>query len=113
VEGRPARLDLAAEAALISFLRHAAPRCSLVHDVSLGGLAVALAKAALWSGVGAEVTLPDDPRAWFGEGGGQAVLACAPEAVDSLGGVPLRRLGVVGGDDLLRVPLATLREAHS
>ena len=32
----------------------AAPRCSLVHDVSLGGLAVALAKAALHSGIGAE-----------------------------------------------------------
>jgi hypothetical protein len=57
--------------------------------------------------------LPDDPRAWFGEGGGQAVLACAPEAVEGLGGVPLRRLGIVGGDDLLGVPLATLREAHS
>ena len=34
---------------------------------------------------------PDDPRAWFGEGGGQAVLACAPEVVELLGGVPLRR----------------------
>ena len=72
--------------------------CSLVHDVSLGGLAVALAKAALHSGIGAEVSLPDDPRAWFGEGGGQAVLACAPGDVDRLGGVPIRRLGIVGGD---------------
>jgi phosphoribosylformylglycinamidine synthase subunit PurL len=89
-----------------------APRCSLVHDVSLGGLAVALAKAALWSGVGAEVTLPDDARAWFGEGGGQAILACAPEVADELGGVPMRRLGVVGGDALLGVSLGELREAH-
>src|SRR6185436_485541 len=39
VGGRPARLDLGAEAALIAFLRDAASRCSLVHDVSLGGLA--------------------------------------------------------------------------
>ena len=54
VGGRPARLDLAAEAALVEFLWRAAPRCSLVHDVSLGGLAVALAKAALHSGIGAE-----------------------------------------------------------
>jgi phosphoribosylformylglycinamidine synthase subunit PurL len=112
VGGRPARLDLAAEAALIEFLWRAAPRCSLVHDVSLGGLAVALAKAALHSGVGAELTLPDDPRAWFGEGGGQAVLACAPRDVDRLGGVPIRRLGIVGGESLLGVELDQLREAH-
>ena len=46
-----------------------------------GGPAVALAEAALWSGVGAEVDLPDDLRAWFGEGGGQAVIACARKDV--------------------------------
>jgi len=56
---------------------------------------------------------PDDPRAWFGEGGGQAVLACAPDEVERLGGVPIRRLGVVGGDSLLRVPLDELRQAHA
>jgi phosphoribosylformylglycinamidine synthase subunit PurL len=112
VAGRPARLELAAEAALVEVLWRSAPRCSLVHDVSLGGLAVALAKAALWSGLGAEVTLPDDPRAWFGEGGGQALLACAPDVADTIGGVPVRRLGVVGGDAILGVPLDALREAH-
>jgi hypothetical protein len=58
------------------------------------------------------VTLPDDPRAWFGEGGGQAVLACAPEMVDRLGGVPIRRLGAVGGETLLGIGLDELREAH-
>jgi phosphoribosylformylglycinamidine synthase len=83
-----------------------------VHDASAGGLAVALAEAALHSGIGAEVTLPDDPRAWFGEGGGQAVLACAPEVADRLGGVPIRRLGVVGGESLLGVGLDELREAY-
>ena len=49
VGGRPARLDLAAEAALVEFLWRAAPQCSLVHDVSHGGLAVALAEAAIHS----------------------------------------------------------------
>ncbi len=83
-----------------------------MHDVSHGGLAVALAEAALHSGLGAEIALPDDPRAWFGEGGGQAVLACAPETVAELGGVPLRRLGVVGGDALLGHSLDALREAN-
>ena len=113
IGGTPPKLDLAAEAALVDFLRLAAPLCSLVHDVSLGGLAVALARAALWSGVGAEVELPADHRAWFGEHGGQAVLACAPEVVEKLGGVPLRRLGIAGGDFLLGLPLETLREAHA
>ena len=112
VGGRPAGLDLEAEAALVEFLWRAAPHCSLVHDVSLGGLGVALAKAALHSRIGADVKLPDDPRAWFGEGGGQAVLACAPGDVDRLGGVPIRKLGVVGGDSLLGQTLAELKEAH-
>jgi phosphoribosylformylglycinamidine synthase len=111
VSGTPARLDLEAEAALIHFLHRAGPHCSLLHDVSLGGLAVALAKAGLHSGVGAELRLPDDPRAWFGEGGGQAVLACPPEVAQTLGGVPTRRLGFVGGDSLLGVGLDELREA--
>jgi phosphoribosylformylglycinamidine synthase len=113
VGGRPARLELAAEAALVEFLWRVAPQCSLVHDVSAGGLAVALAEAAIYSGVGAEVTLPNDPRAWFGEGGGQAVFACAPDVVDRLGGVPIRRLGVVGGETLLGLGLDELREAFA
>ena len=111
VGGRPARLDLSAEAALVEFLWRSAPACSLVHDVSGGGLAVALAEAAIFSGVGAEVELPADARAWFGEGGGQAVLACAPDRVDRLGDVPLRRLGVVGGERLLGIHVVELRAA--
>jgi len=111
--GRPAELDLAAEAGLVDFLWRAAPTLSLAHDVSEGGLAVALAEAALWSGVGAEVELPDEPLLWFGEGGGRAVLACAPRDVGRLEGGPVRRLGTVGGDRLLGVPLGDLRKAWS
>jgi phosphoribosylformylglycinamidine synthase len=113
VGGKPARLDLAGEAALIDFLWRAAPLCSLVHDVSEGGLAVCLAEAAIHGALGAQVELPEDPRAWFGEGGGQAVLAVAPDRVDRLGGVPLRRLGVVGGDRLLGIDVAELTGAWS
>jgi phosphoribosylformylglycinamidine synthase len=109
--GRAAPLDLAAEAALVELCWRAAPRLSLAHDAAEGGLAVALAEAALWSGVGAELDLPDDALAWFGEGGGQVVLACAPDDVERLRVVPLRELGVVGGDSLLGVPLTELRAA--
>jgi phosphoribosylformylglycinamidine synthase len=109
--GRPANLNLAAEALLVEFLWRAAPLLSLAHDASDGGLAVALAEAAIWSGVGAELTLDDGAEALFGEGGGQAVIACAPEDVPRLGGVPLRKLGIAGGDRLLGISLQGLRSA--
>ncbi|HEX6699854.1 MAG TPA: phosphoribosylformylglycinamidine synthase subunit PurL [Gaiellaceae bacterium] len=110
--GRPAPLDLAAEAALVRFLWKAAPLLTLAHDADRGGLAVALAEAALWSGIGAELELPDDELALFGEGGGQAVVACAPEDVPRLGAKGLRRLGVVGGDAICGVPLGELRRVR-
>ena len=102
--GRPAPLDLAAEALLVRFLYETAPPCSLVHDVSEGGLAVALAEAAIASGVGAELDLPDDALALFGEGGGQAIIASS-EKLD------LRRIGTAGGATLLGVPVQDLRQS--
>ena len=110
--GRPAPLDLAAEAALVRFLWKASPLLTLAHDCDRGGLAVALAEAALWSGVGAELELPDDELALFAEGGGQAVVACAPEDVPRLGSRGLVRLGVVGGDSICGVPLEELRRVR-
>jgi phosphoribosylformylglycinamidine synthase subunit PurL len=102
--GRPAPLDLTAEAALVRALYETAPRCSLVHDGSEGGLAVALAEAAIVSGVGAELDLADDALALFGEGGGQAILA-SMEELDS------PRIGSVGGDTVFGVPIDKLRQA--
>jgi phosphoribosylformylglycinamidine (FGAM) synthase-like enzyme len=113
-------IDLRAERALVELLWRAAPDLSLAHDTSAGGLAVALAEAALWSGVGAEVELPDDLPAWFGEGGGQAVIACTRTIATGLiendseshsRGVTVRELGVVGGDHLLEIPLGELERA--
>jgi phosphoribosylformylglycinamidine synthase subunit PurL len=111
VGGQVARLNLSSETLLVEFLWRAAPLLSLAHDAADGGLAVALAEAAILSGIGAELDLPADPLAWFGEGGGQAVVACTREDVPRLGGVPLRELGVVGGDRILGVPLAELGKA--
>jgi phosphoribosylformylglycinamidine synthase len=114
VSGAPPFLDLAAEAALVRFVTEAAPRCSLAHDVAEGGLAVALAEAALHSGVGARLDLSLDPVTLFGEGRGQVILALPSHQVetDPLGsGVDVRRIGEVGGDEILGVPLARLRAA--
>jgi phosphoribosylformylglycinamidine synthase len=106
--GRPAPLDLTAEAELVGDLHRLAPLCSLVHDASEGGVAVALAEVAIVSGLGAELDLPDDELSLFGEGGGQAIIACDPDTVLA----PLvRRIGSVGGDTLLGVPIEDLRQA--
>ena len=109
--GRPAKLDLSAEATLVRFLAKAAPHVSLLHDCAEGGLAVALAECALVSGIGADVELPPDAERLFGEVGGQAIVACDAAFAESLRGVPLRRLGVVGGDAICGVPLNELRDA--
>ena len=109
--GRPAALNLVAEARLVEFLWRAAPSLSLAHDAAEGGLAVALAEAAIWSGVGATLDLDATAETLFGECGGQAVVACAPENVGRLHGIPLQELGVVGGDRLLGVHIGALRTA--
>jgi len=106
VGGSPPALDLEAEAGLIATLWRTAPRCSLVHDAAEGGLAVALAEAAIHSGVGAELDLDaNDAVALFGEGGGRAILASAEE----LEGLP--RIGTVGGSSILGCEVDALRVA--
>ena len=111
--GRPPRPSVAAEAALVAFLAEAAPVLTSAHDCSDGGLAVALAELALWSGAGADVDLEPDALEWFGEGGGRAVVTCRREDVTRLGdAVPLHEIGVVRGDRLLGVTLDRLRAAH-
>ena len=111
--GEPGKLDLRAEATLIRFLAKVAPHVSLLHDAAEGGLAVALVECALFSGIGADVELPPDATRMFGEGGGQAIVACDEQFAAGLRGVPLRRLGVVGGNSICGVPLSELQEAWS
>jgi phosphoribosylformylglycinamidine synthase len=97
-----------------------------VHDLSDGGLAVALAEMALSSGLGAEVEAnPDYSPAqwWFGEDQGRylvtvpdtealnAVLARGTENAETAQ-IGFRRLGQVGGDAILGTSLPQLREAH-
>ena len=108
-------LDVASEVALVRYATRAGRHASLVHDVAEGGLAVALAEAALWSGVGAELELDEDPVTLFGEVGGQVVVAVPTEQIepDPTGsGVEVRRIGTAGGDALLGLPLTELADAH-
>ncbi|MFO7573455.1 MAG: phosphoribosylformylglycinamidine synthase subunit PurL [Gaiellaceae bacterium] len=116
--GSPQPLDLQAEARLVSFLWQAAPSSSLVHDASEGGVAVALAEAAVFSGFGARLELEADAVELFGEGGGRAVLACRPDLAPSLErlagelDVVLRLAGSAGGGTLLGVELAQFESAR-
>jgi phosphoribosylformylglycinamidine synthase II len=85
----PGELDLAAEAALIRYVWKAAPVLTLAHDVSDGGVEQALREAEEYSGLAAEVEIPDRAP------GGQVLLACAPADLDRLGSKGLQRIGGV------------------
>jgi phosphoribosylformylglycinamidine synthase II len=92
---------LEAEAALIRFVARVAPLLSLAHDVGDGGAEAALVEAALWSGVGAELVVPE---------GARVLLACTPERVGRLG-AEFEQIGVAGGSTVFGDPLDELRTA--
>ncbi len=100
-------------------------RLQAVHDVSDGGLALALVEMALAGGTGLTITAEVSPRQLIGEAPGRVVAAVAGESeaqalIDGATdlGVPARRLGEVGGDrvvvaDVLDVPVDLIRRAAS
>jgi phosphoribosylformylglycinamidine synthase II len=139
LEGSPPMLDLAAELALQRLLVELAGRRLLAsaHDLSDGGLAVALVEATLAAGVGATVALPavlpaaagpepgDLPplAALVAESPSRVLVAAEPEHAGELeslagaAGLPAARLGLTGGDRLvvpgvLDLPLPRLRDAY-
>jgi phosphoribosylformylglycinamidine synthase len=79
--------SFAQHAALIEFVWKAAPVLSLAHDVSDGGLELALAEASEWSGVAASF----DGTASHGS----VVLACSADNVEQLDWPNLRVLGAI------------------
>jgi phosphoribosylformylglycinamidine synthase len=115
VGGQPARIDLAAEVRLQRLLA-AAARARLLrsaHDCSEGGLAVAVAEAAIGGpyaarGLGATLDLAGyksgiaDEALLYGEDGARAVVSCPASAAPDLlalaaeHGVPAAAVGAVG-----------------
>ncbi|MGB3828710.1 MAG: phosphoribosylformylglycinamidine synthase subunit PurL [Ornithinimicrobium sp.] len=132
--GLPPRVDLAAERTLADVLL-AATAGGLVHsahDLSDGGLAVALADAVMRHGIGVEVeletlTLRDDIdvfTALFSESTARALVSVGEgdtDAFESLCGEhdqPVLRIGRSGGqnlvfDGLFTLPVDELRAAHT
>jgi len=128
-EGAPPPVDLAAERRngefVFALIRDG--RVGAVHDLSDGGLAIALAEMAMAGAVGVavypEVVAGPAHGFWFGEDQGRYVVTAQPDAVEALvaeakrGGVPVLRLGLTGGDGLVlgheaAISLRDLRHAY-
>ena len=104
-------ISLRKSATAISFARliRTGEVCT-VHDISDGGLAVALSEMAIAGGVGATVEeAPSDIPAhafWFGEDQARYIVATAPERTGAIlaaaqtAGVACQRLGETGGPTL-------------
>jgi phosphoribosylformylglycinamidine synthase subunit PurL len=114
-EGAPPPVDLAAERRHGDFVRGliANGQATAVHDLSDGGLLVALAEMAMASGIGAELETPSGqlPHAfWFGEDQGRYVItvkgadAAAVLEKAAKGGIPAQRLGRTAGNALILPP---------
>jgi phosphoribosylformylglycinamidine synthase subunit PurL len=126
VAGRPPAIDFARESALQSFLVEGALTgvVASAHDLSSGGLAVALAESSLLGGRGFAVTLPPGEvhRVLFAESPSRAVVSCAAARVDdvlslaSTAGIDARVIGVTGGEWLdfgaLRVVLKAAADRY-
>ena len=129
-DGAPPPVDLEVERRNGEFVRELIRdgRVTAVHDVSDGGLAVALAEMAMASGIGADLreafgaawsteadTGPKPPldafphpAFWFGEDQARYIVTAtddaAAAAIINLGGkakVEVRRIGTTGGDAIL------------
>jgi phosphoribosylformylglycinamidine (FGAM) synthase-like enzyme len=107
--GRPPALDLAAEATVQELVRDliASGIVSTAHDISLGGLAIALAEMAIRSGIGVSVSVTESGRRdafWFGERASAIIVAVEPGKASrvldaaTVAGVAAIDLGEAAGD---------------
>lgn len=125
-EGAPPPVDLIRERRVGDFVRGLieSGRVTACHDLSDGGLLVAIAEMALASGIGAKLTLPSPSHAaLFGEDQGRYVVTLAASAAAAVvnaaavGGIPVRQIGLTGGPTLTLngetgPSLEALRKAH-
>ena len=138
VTGRPPVIDLELEQRVQAFLRKfiAAGLVASAHDLSDGGLAVAVAECCIASGLGAHLEIPAGAlrldRLLFAEGGGRILVSVPPaataawqQALDQASeagvAIPAQCLGVVtadaeltltqAGTNLLQLPVAQLADS--
>jgi len=105
-EGAPPPVDLEKEKRHGLLIRSLIAKgvITTCHDVSDGGLLVALAEMAMASGMGAEISATGDVAFWFGEDQSRYVLTTTkPQEVIELAkkdSIPLLHLGRTGGKTL-------------
>ncbi len=125
-DGPPPPIDLAHEKRVGDFVRGLIHDriVTAVHDLSDGGLAVALAEMAMASGIGATIDAPPGSSATaalFGEDQGRYLVTGSAASTllqrAAKAGVSVQRLGRTGGSDLKlgafrAISVAELRHAH-
>ncbi|HUY86056.1 MAG TPA: AIR synthase-related protein, partial [Acidimicrobiales bacterium] len=95
-----------------------------IHDVSDGGIGVALAEMAIAGGVGFTASDIAGHQELFSESPSRVIICVAQQAAASVErfvselGVPIRTIGTVGGDriairGLVSIPLMSARDAWS
>jgi phosphoribosylformylglycinamidine synthase II len=125
-DGAPPPVDLERERRHGDFVRAEvrSRRATAVHDLSDGGLAIALAEMAMASGIGATVAVPAPAHVTlFAEDQARYVVTVAAgdarafEAAAARAGVPVDRLGETAGTELIvqgeiAISVANLRARH-
>ena len=126
--GAPSPVDLHAERAVGALVRGLVAEGAILsaHDLSDGGLAVALAECALPNLIGADCVLPAVPgkrldELLFGESGASILVSVRPDRVTEIQAkaralqVPCMTLGTTGGQEValagLAVPIQQLNDA--
>lgn len=124
--GATPAVDLAAEKRNGDFVRSQILNGTVrtCHDVSDGGLLVALAEICMASDKGAVIEINETaPSYWFGEDQARYLICVKPAAESVIkeqatkAGAPLQKLGVIRGKDLMQgetrlISLADLKAVH-
>jgi len=122
-EGAPPPVNLTAERRHGKFIRNAIAAGEIVtcHDVSDGGLLIAIAEMALAGNIGCKLeTSATDAGFWYGEDQGRYVVAVrdadAFQAKVQEAGIPYLLIGQTGGDEISiagkSIALSKLKQAH-
>ncbi len=108
--GAPPPVDLAAERSNGEDIRWSIEmgQANAVHDISDGGLLVALAEMALTGNLGCELTIPLTAAIAFGEDQGRYVVTAYPDEVLE----NAVQIGTVGGSSVAGIEITALREAN-
>ena len=122
--GPPPSVDLELEKKNGNFVRDIISKglVTACHDISSGGVAVAVAEMAIKGNIGASITLPGDAAtALFSEDQARYVITCTREQRDAVldtaekAGIEIEAIGKTGGNNLEAggtISLETLREAY-